>query len=57
MYNRFYKSLKNNVLEPEVFHLYPKKSDTDLFRNVTKFLPESISWYGAYLFNVSIINV
>ena len=51
---RFLKSLRANLLEPEVFHLNPKKSDTDFFRTFTKLLPSSISWYGAYLMNVSI---
>ncbi|KAK3908474.1 Carnitine O-palmitoyltransferase 2, mitochondrial [Frankliniella fusca] len=48
---RFLKSLQNGVLEPEVFHLNPSKSDTNFFRNVTKLLPSSVSWYGAYMFN------
>ncbi|XP_011339899.1 carnitine O-palmitoyltransferase 2, mitochondrial isoform X2 [Ooceraea biroi] len=47
---RFMKSLRNNVLEPEVFHLKPEKSDTELFRNVTRLIPARFSWYGAYLF-------
>jgi len=47
---RFLKSLKNNILEPEVFHLKPEKSDTQLFRNVTRLIPSRFSWYGAYLF-------
>ncbi|XP_075219191.1 carnitine palmitoyltransferase 2 isoform X2 [Lycorma delicatula] len=47
---RFLKSLREKVLEPEVFHLNPKKSDTSFFRQVTGFLPSSVSWYGAYLF-------
>ncbi|XP_011865217.1 PREDICTED: carnitine O-palmitoyltransferase 2, mitochondrial [Vollenhovia emeryi] len=47
---RFLKSLKNNVLEPEVFHMKPEKSDTQLFRNVTSLIPSRFSWYGAYLF-------
>lgn len=33
----------------------PKKSDTDTFRNVVRMLPSSISWYGAYLYKVSVI--
>ncbi|XP_044765642.1 carnitine O-palmitoyltransferase 2, mitochondrial [Coccinella septempunctata] len=48
---RFYKSLEANILEPEVFHLYPKKSDTARFRNICSKLPEAFSWYGAYMFN------
>ncbi|XP_068632490.1 carnitine O-palmitoyltransferase 2, mitochondrial [Battus philenor] len=47
---RFMNSLRNQILEPEVFHLQPKKSNTTLFRRVTRFLPEAVSWYGAYLF-------
>lgn len=47
---RFMKSLNANLLEPEVFHMNPKKSDTQLFRTVTGALPSFISWYGAYMF-------
>ncbi|XP_021926262.1 carnitine O-palmitoyltransferase 2, mitochondrial isoform X2 [Zootermopsis nevadensis] len=47
---RFFKSIRAGLLEPEVFHLHPKKSDTELFRTVTRLLPPSLSWYGAYLF-------
>lgn len=47
---RFYRSLKAGILEPEVFHLNPKKSDTQRFRNICSSLPSSISWYGAYLY-------
>ncbi|XP_072752082.1 carnitine O-palmitoyltransferase 2, mitochondrial isoform X2 [Anoplolepis gracilipes] len=47
---RFFQSLKNNILEPEVFHMNPGKSDTELFRNVTRLIPPRFSWYGAYLF-------
>lgn len=42
---RFMNSLRENILEPEVFHLQPKKSDTPLFHKVTGFLPEALSWY------------
>ena len=52
---RFFKSLRANILEPEVFHLNPKKSDTKLFRTFTGMLPSSLSWYGAYLMNVRLI--
>lgn len=54
---RFLKSLRANILEPEVFHLNPKKSDTKFFRTFTGLLPSSISWYGAYLMNVSVENI
>ncbi|XP_026732330.1 carnitine O-palmitoyltransferase 2, mitochondrial [Trichoplusia ni] len=47
---RFMLSLREQILEPEVFHMNPKKSDTPLFRTVTGMLPEAVSWYGAYLF-------
>lgn len=41
---RFMMSLREGILEPEVFHLDPKKSDTSTFRKVTKFLPSALSW-------------
>lgn len=50
---RFMKSLRKRILAPEVFHMDPKKSDTETFRKVTGFLPPSLSWYGAYLFKVN----
>ena len=40
-------------MEPEVYHLNPKKSDTEMFRTVTSLLPSSVSWYGAYLYKVN----
>lgn len=42
---RFVMSLREEILEPEVYHMQPKKSNTPLFRTVTKLLPESLSWY------------
>ncbi|XP_066586911.1 carnitine O-palmitoyltransferase 2, mitochondrial isoform X2 [Prorops nasuta] len=47
---RFMKSLRAGILEPEVYHLNPKKSDTELFRTITNLVPSSLSWYAAYLF-------
>lgn len=47
---RFHKSLKSGLLEPEVFHLNPKNSDTEQFRTICSNLPDLISWYGAYLY-------
>ncbi|ERL94621.1 hypothetical protein D910_11897 [Dendroctonus ponderosae] len=47
---RFYKSLKFNLLEPEVYHLNPMRSNSDSFINICSSLPESLSWHGAYLF-------
>lgn len=49
---RFMKSLRHNILEPELYHMNPKKSDTEFFRNFTRILPPSLSWYGAYLLKV-----
>jgi len=47
---RFMKTLRDEMLEPEVFHLNAAKSNTDTFRNVTRFLPSKVSTYAAYLF-------
>lgn len=54
---RFYKSLKANLLDPEIFHINPKKSDTPQFRKLMKYIPEMFSWYGAYMYNVSILKM
>lgn len=49
---RFRETLRSGMLEPEVYHMNPSKSDTDTFRNVVRLLPSGVSWYGAYLFKV-----
>ncbi|KAK6618059.1 hypothetical protein RUM44_002501 [Polyplax serrata] len=46
---RFMNSLKKNVLSPEVFHLNPKKSDTEFFNTCMRFLPSRLALYGAYM--------
>ncbi|XP_061430953.1 carnitine O-palmitoyltransferase 2, mitochondrial-like isoform X1 [Lethenteron reissneri] len=48
---RFMRTLRAGVLEPEVFHLNPARSDTDSFRRWVRWLPSSLSWYGAYAVN------
>ncbi|XP_010862457.2 carnitine O-palmitoyltransferase 2, mitochondrial [Esox lucius] len=48
---RFMKTLRAGHLEPEVFHLNPAKSDTDSFKKIIRWVPSSLSWYGAYLVN------
>lgn len=46
---RFYKSLQEEILEPEVYHLNPKKSDNERFRSICSKVPSAFSWYAAYL--------
>ena len=46
---RFMNSLRANQLDPEVFHLNPKKSNTDRFRQYLRYVPKMISFYGAVL--------
>ncbi|XP_029939584.1 carnitine O-palmitoyltransferase 2, mitochondrial [Salarias fasciatus] len=48
---RFMKTLRANLLEPEVFHLNPAKSDTDGFKKLIRWVPQALSWYGAYMVN------
>ncbi|XP_054722651.1 carnitine O-palmitoyltransferase 2, mitochondrial-like [Uloborus diversus] len=47
---RFMKSLRAEILEPEVYHLNPEKSDTPFFRKLMRLMPRKFAWYGAYLF-------
>lgn len=46
---RFRKSLSENVLKPEIFHLNPKKSDTPKYFNTMKYMPRSIAFYPSAL--------
>ncbi|XP_053549425.1 carnitine O-palmitoyltransferase 2, mitochondrial [Bombina bombina] len=48
---RFLKTMRAGYLEPEIFHLNPAKSDTQTFRRLIRFVPSSLSWYGAYMVN------
>ncbi|MBN3275665.1 CPT2 palmitoyltransferase, partial [Polyodon spathula] len=48
---RFMKTLRSGLLEPEVFHLNPARSDTDSFKRLIRYVPASLSWYGAYMVN------
>ncbi|XP_040216392.1 carnitine O-palmitoyltransferase 2, mitochondrial [Rana temporaria] len=48
---RFLKTMRAGYLEPEIFHLNPAKSDTQRFRKLIRFVPSSLSWYGAYMVN------
>lgn len=47
---RFMRSLRAHLLEPEVFHLNPAKSDNHMFRTVTSMMPSFVSTYVAYAF-------
>ncbi|XP_077487112.1 carnitine palmitoyltransferase 2 isoform X2 [Amblyomma americanum] len=46
---RFFRSLQSNQLEPMVYHLDPKKSDTATYRRTIKMLPEALAWYVSAL--------
>ncbi|KAM9324110.1 carnitine O-palmitoyltransferase 2, mitochondrial [Gastrophryne carolinensis] len=48
---RFLKTMRAGCLEPEIFHLNPAKSDTQGFRKIIRWVPSSLSWYGAYMVN------
>ncbi|XP_056133382.1 carnitine O-palmitoyltransferase 2, mitochondrial [Lampris incognitus] len=48
---RFMKTLRAGLLEPEVFHLNPAKSDTVNFKKLIRWVPSALSWYGAYMVN------
>lgn len=47
---RFWRSLQADLLEPEIYHLNAKKSDTQRFRNIMRLVPESVATYAAYAF-------
>ena len=46
---RFMKTLRANWLDPEVFHLNPKRTNTDRFRKSLRFVPKRISFFAAMI--------
>ena len=46
---RFYRTYRDGLLEPDIYHMNPSKSDTEKFKKMIRFVPQSLSWYGAYL--------
>lgn len=46
---RFMNSLRTNTLAPEVFHLNPKKSNNEQFRQYLRYVPERITSSGTVL--------
>jgi carnitine O-palmitoyltransferase 2 len=47
---RFMKSLKAEILVPEIFHMDPKKTDTESFRSKIMKFPTFIATYAAYFY-------
>lgn len=47
---RFMRSLRAQMLGPEVFHMNPKESDTEKYRKIIRMTPSVISTYVSYLF-------
>lgn len=47
---RFMRSLRAQMLGPEVFHMNPKESDTEKYRKIIRVTPSVISTYVSYLF-------
>lgn len=47
---RFMRSLCEEVLEPEVYHMNPKKSDTQRYRNILSRTPEMVATLVSWAF-------
>ncbi|KAI8497228.1 Carnitine O-palmitoyltransferase 2, mitochondrial [Branchiostoma belcheri] len=47
---RFMKCLRAELLKPEIFHL-GERSKSKWFERVIRYVPSSLSWYGAYMAN------
>ncbi|RWS00883.1 hypothetical protein B4U79_11788 [Dinothrombium tinctorium] len=47
---RFRRSLLDNVLAPEVYHLNPAKSDNDFYRRLMRLTPTAFAFYASALF-------
>lgn len=47
---RFWRSLQADKLEPELYHMNPKKSDTESYRRWMRLTPKIIATYASYAF-------
>lgn len=47
---RFWRSLQADLLEPEVYHMNAKKSDTSSYRRWMKVAPKAFATYASYAF-------
>ncbi|KAL9924930.1 carnitine O-palmitoyltransferase 2, mitochondrial [Glossina fuscipes] len=47
---RYWRSLLDGQLEPEVFHMNPKKSDTESYRQWMRLTPQFVATYVSYAF-------
>lgn len=47
---RFMRSLREEVLEPEVYHMNPKKSDTERYRKVLSRTPQMVATLVSWAF-------
>ena len=43
----FHRTLERGLLEPDIFHTAPHRSQTTLFAEVVRMLPERVAFYGA----------
>uniref|UniRef100_A0A8C8VLW3 Choline/carnitine acyltransferase domain-containing protein n=1 Tax=Pelusios castaneus TaxID=367368 RepID=A0A8C8VLW3_9SAUR len=48
---KFLNSLNNKCLRPDIYYVNPEWSQSRLFKNFIRFLPTSVSCYGAYMVN------
>ncbi|XP_030571120.1 carnitine O-palmitoyltransferase 2, mitochondrial [Drosophila novamexicana] len=47
---RFWRSLQANILEPEVYHMNPKKTNTASYRRWMAIAPKAFATYASYAF-------
>ncbi|XP_061187817.1 carnitine O-palmitoyltransferase 2, mitochondrial-like [Saccostrea echinata] len=47
---KFMKTMRANILEPDIYHLFPAKSDNMRFRKIMRMIPSPFAFYGAYLY-------
>mmetsp|Transcript_10075 Transcript_10075/g.12103 ORF Transcript_10075/g.12103 Transcript_10075/m.12103 type:complete len:652 (-) Transcript_10075:26-1981(-) len=47
---RFYRTLKDEKLSPDIFHTKPKDSETDRYKTLMKWIPRKFAFYGSYYY-------
>eukprot|EP01147_Barroeca_monosierra_P001871 gene1871-4967_t len=53
----FYRTLRDEQLQPDIYHTKPHRSQTSLFNNLVKMTPDKVAWFTGYLFGAFALDM
>ena len=53
----FFRTLRDEQLEPDIFHTKPKKSETAWFKQAVKATPRKLSWFVGFAFGAYALDM